>query len=315
MPDGDCQFNFAGCKAKVSIKDMKQHLEENMAVRLSLVMDLTRSLSNENARNNELLARLSTEMEDQQVQPQHHGKGERGELVLRKQQGAGEVLQQHRRRRGRLITLWFVGALVILLLNVFVGRNKDTVMKTVGDFVRVNVGLNRDRDMMFDHSEITLALAELEDKVDTMAKDMNTLNKSVSDNLDKIQVTMDDVKKLGKATEVWSTISESTENLKSQIPDNLKQILDTLSKDLSNLGQTIVTKDDLQMLRQRLDVLTGLQRELDSLKLKVDSLPHPLTRDEIAAIVLAKLEAHRPPHPPPHHHHHHGHRHGGCRGG
>jgi hypothetical protein len=25
VPDGECQFNFAGCKAKVSSKDMKQH--------------------------------------------------------------------------------------------------------------------------------------------------------------------------------------------------------------------------------------------------------------------------------------------------
>ena len=87
---------------------------------------------------------------------------------------------------------------MILLLSVLVGRNKDTIMKTVGDFVRVNVGLNRDHDMMFDHSEITLTLTELKDKVDTMAKDMNTLKESVNDNLDKIQVTMDDVKNIHK---------------------------------------------------------------------------------------------------------------------
>jgi hypothetical protein len=55
-------------------------------------MDLTRNLSNEKARNNELLARLSTEAEDRQVQLQHHGRGEReAEVVLRKQQDAGEV--------------------------------------------------------------------------------------------------------------------------------------------------------------------------------------------------------------------------------
>ena len=124
VPDGECQFNFAGCKAKVSSKVMKQHLEENMAVHLSLLIDLTRNLSNENTRNSEFLARLSTEVEDGQMQRQHFGQGERGELVLRKQQGAGEILRQHRRRKGRSITLWIVGALMILLLSVLAGQKQ-----------------------------------------------------------------------------------------------------------------------------------------------------------------------------------------------
>ena len=317
VPDGECQFRFAGCKAKVSSKDMKQHLEENMAVHLSLVMDLTRNLSNENARNSELLARLSTEAEDRQVQPQHHDQGEREELVLRKQQNAGEALiRQSRRQRGRSITLWVSGALVMILLSVVIGRNKDTLIDFVGDFIR---GMHRDRDIMFDHSEVMLALADLEDKVNTMAKDMNTLKQSVNDNLNKIQVTMEDVKKLGRVTEDWSTMSKNVENLKSQIPDYLKLKLDSLSKDISNFAQTIkdlANKEDLQMLRQRVDALVGLQRELDSLKVKVENLPRPLSRDEIAALIVTKLEAHRPPHHhPPHHPHHHGHRHRhGCRG-
>ena len=53
---------------------------------------------------------------------------------------------------------------------MLVGQNKDMVIDFVGDFVRANLRLNQDRDMMFDHSEITLALAELEDEVDTMAR-------------------------------------------------------------------------------------------------------------------------------------------------
>ena len=80
--------------------------------------------------------------------------------------------------------------------------------------------------------------------------------------------------------------------------------------------KNLVNKEALQLLRQRLDVLTGLQRELNSLKLKVDNLQHPLSRDEIAKLVVAELEA-RPPHHPPTHHphpHHHGHGHGDCRG-
>ena len=315
VPDGECQFNFAGCKAKVSVKDMKQHLEENMAVHLSLITDLTRNLSSENARSRELLARLSTEAEDRQVQLQHH---DRGEVV---QQVAGEAFVRQppqRRHRGRSISLWVGGALVMVLLSVFIGQNKDTVINIVGDFMTLR-GINQDRDIMFDHSEITLALTDLESKVNTMERDMNTLKRSVNDNLNKIQVTVEDVRKLGKETEGWSTVSKNVENLKSQIPvsDDLEKKLDDLSNDVSNLAQTIknfVNKEDLQMLRQRLDTLAGLQRELDSLRIKVDSLPRPLTRDEIATLVLAELAAHRPPHPPPHHHHHHGHKHGGCRG-
>lgn len=60
-PEGECLFNYAGCNVKVSSKDMKHHLEQNMAVHLSLIMDLTRKLSDENARMSEHLARLSTE--------------------------------------------------------------------------------------------------------------------------------------------------------------------------------------------------------------------------------------------------------------
>ncbi len=320
MPDGECQFNFAGCKAKVSSKDMKQHLEENMAVHLSLVMDLTRNLSNENARNSELLARLSTEAEERQVQLQHHGRGEReAEVVLRKQQDAGEIFirQPQRRHRGRLITMWIGGALVMVLLSVLIGQNKDAVINFVGKSMALR-GINRDSDIEFDHSEITLALADLEDKVDTMDRDMNTLKQSINDNLNKIQVMMADVKKLAEG---WSTVSKNVENLKSQIPDDLKRKLDSLSTDVSNLARTIkdlVNKEDVQILKQRLDALTGLQRELDSLKIKVESLPRPLSRDEIATLVVAELAAHRPPppphHHPPHHHHHHGHGHGGCRG-
>ena len=228
MPDGECQFNFAGCKAKVSVKDMKQHLEENMAVHLSLITDLTRNLSSENARSRELLARLSTEAEDRQVQLQHH---DRGEVV---QQVAGEAFVRQppqRRHRGRSISLWVGGALVMVLLSVFIGQNKDTVINIVGDFMTLR-GINQDRDIMFDHSEITLALTDLESKVNTMERDMNTLKRSVNDNLNKIQVTVEDVRKLGKETEGWSTVSKNVENLKSQIPvsDDLEKKLDDLSR-------------------------------------------------------------------------------------
>ena len=325
VPDGECQFNFVGCKAKVSGKEMKQHLEENMAVHLSLLIDLTRNLSNENARNSELLGRLSTEVEDGQMRRQQQG--ERGELVLRKQQGAGEVLHQHRRRKGRSIALWIIGVLMVLLLSVLAGQNKDTMTDLVGGLVRGNwryVIINQDHDML-DHSEITLALTDIEDKVNIMAKDMDALKHSVNDNQEKIQVTMDDLRKLRKAAEGWNTMSENVASLKSQLPDDLRLKLDTLSSDLSKLDHTmkdLVNKEDL-LLRQRLDVLTGLQRELDSLKLKVDNLQHPLSRDEVAKLVVAELEARPPPHHPPPHHphpHHHGHGHGhghgrgGCRG-
>ena len=314
VPDGKCQFNFAGCKAKVSSKDMKQHLEENMALHLSLVMDLARNLSNENARNSELLARLSTEVEDRQiVQRQRHGQGERGEPALRRQQGSGQVhiVQQPRCRRGGSMTLLIGGPLVMTLLSAVVfGQNRDTVIGLVGDFMR---GMNWNCDgILFDHSEVTLALADLEDKVNIMAKDLNAIKQSINDNLDKIQVIIDDIGKLRKATEGWNVVSKRIENLRSQISDDLERKLDSLSKDLSNLALTIkgsVNKEDLEILRQKLDALAGLQREIESLKLKVGSLPCPLSRDEISALIITKLEAHQPPHP-----HHCGHGRGRSRG-
>ena len=52
-----------------------------------------------------------------------------------------------------------------------------------------------------------------------MAKDMDALKQSINDNQEKIQMTMDDLRKLGKAAEGWNTVSENVASLKSQLPE------------------------------------------------------------------------------------------------
>lgn len=161
---------------------------------------------------------------------------------------------------------------------------------------------------------------DLEDKINGIANDVNTMKQRMDINTEKIKMAMENLKGMGKAVDSWSDTLETIENLKSQLPIGLKLKLDMLSSDLGELGHTIeslATKEDTQLLRQKLDILVELQRELDSLKLRLDNLPHPLSRAEISVLVAAELEAHQPPHPPPHehhgHHHHRGHGHGGCR--
>ena len=74
------------------------------------------------------------------------------------------------------MTLLIGGPLVMTLLSAVVfGQNRDTVIGLVGDFMR---GMNWNCDgILFDHSEVTLALADLEDKVNIMAKDLNAVHK------------------------------------------------------------------------------------------------------------------------------------------
>ena len=71
---------------------------------------------------------------------------------------------------------------------------------------------------------------------------------------------MDVVNKLGKVTEGWNTVSESVDNLMSQIPGDLQLKLDTMSKDLSSLGQTmkdLATQEDLATVAEAETGCTG----------------------------------------------------------
>ena len=304
----ECRFKYAGCKVKAASKNMKNHLEENMAVHLSLIMELTHNLSNENARMSECLSKLTTEVKEV---PTQQLKGGRREIVLRtRERGVGRRIQQRPadRRQGRSLILWTGGALVILLLSMLTAHNKDTLIKYVSDEV------SRYRRMdNIDPSEINLVLGDLEDQVSVMARDVNYLKETVGDDKEKFETAMEELKKLSKAIESLNGVTETVENLQSQLPDELKLKLSTLSSDLRNVGHKmdgLASNEALQLLQQRVDALSGLQRDIESVKVKLDNLPRPLSRDEIIAIVTSELASH----PPHHNHHHHGHKHGGCRG-
>ena len=290
-----CHFNYAGCNAKVASKDMKSHLEENVAAHLSLIMDLIRKHDG-NVGRSEIFPRHLTEMEDRKVRlPTDQ---ERREVVLRKQQGTGEVLLRPPPVRilGRSLILWVGVSLVVLFLSMILAVwNKDT-FSPLGNFLKEHLLFHTNSTCTckidnFDHSGINLAA--LGDLVNDITKDVETLKRATGNNMEKIQGMAEDLRKLETAAKGWSTVLDSVEYRKLHLIDSLKQNLSTLSSDVANLVckmEDLTTKEETQLLQQRLDTLTGLQTELSSLKLKIDNLPRPLSRDEITAIIVEDKE-------------------------
>ena len=188
-PEGECLFNYAGCYVKVSSKDMKHHLEQNMAVHLSLIMDVTRKLSYENARMNEHLARLSTEAE------QNH---ERSDVVLRNQKGAGKLVQEptaaHRRQRWPHI-LWIGATAVILILSILAAQNNNLLVQYIKS--------------QYCGLEINLVLRDIEDKINGIANDVDTMRQRMDINAEKIKTVMEDLKGMGKAVDSCSDTLET----------------------------------------------------------------------------------------------------------
>ena len=306
VPNGECRFRYAGCTQTVSSKDLKRHLEENMALHLSLIMDFTRNLSEENTRMSEYLTTLSSEVLDGELQQ------ERRQIILRRNQDDGQILQPPqvgRRGQRRSLLPWIGGSLLFVLLSFLAAQNKDTLMA----YIPVVNTLRYPTTDEFDQSEVYLALGDMEDKINLLTKDVNLLKQTMESNTDKLQAMMVDLKLLEKAAEGWSDVSQSIKVLNLQLPDDLKFKFNKLSNDLAEMGNKMASKDSFDQLQQKLDALASLRRELDSLQQRVTNTPRPLSRDEITSLVVNELEARRPPHHPPHHHHH-GHGHGGCRG-
>ena len=311
----ECQFKYAGCKVKMALKDMESHIKENTALHLSLIMDLTHRLADDNVRINEQLAKISAELENDSLQEHSQQQPPRRELALK--QKVGVALQGPHRSPWHCLGVWTCSsALLVLLFGILVAY-RDPLIETIW---REQLPHSHEN---FDFTEINLSIKELEDKV----KEIPTLiNKVEADlkhccntNTKMITTLQED---LNRNKREWSVVSDRVNDLESiteGLPNNIENRLEDLSNDVIDLRRKfnhLRTKEDIQSLQQKVDLLAGLQREFNSLKQKVDSLPLPLTRAEITLMVVAEIEARRPPHPPPHHHHHghHGHHgHGGCR--